>query len=221
MRAVILTGGQGRRLYPYTLVIPKPLVPLGETPILEIVIRQLKRSGFERVTLAVGRHAELIMAVMGDGEKWGLHVDYSQESEPLGTIAPLRLVADLDQPFLVMNGDLLTDIDYRELVDYHRREGCVATVAVCKQHVQLSLGVMTYGEDRRATGFQEKPAYDFDVSMGVYVFEPGVLEYIPSEGPFGFDQLMLSLLDAGTPIAIYPFAGRWLDMGTQIGRAHV
>jgi NDP-sugar pyrophosphorylase family protein len=165
--------------------------------------------------MAVGYHAELIMALMGNGSKWGLQIDYSMESEPLGTIGPLREIESLHEPFLVMNGDLLCDIDYRQLMETHRSNGCIATVATCKQHVQLQLGVLRYDEQCRLTGFEEKPAFDYDVSMGIYVFDPRVCEYIPKQGPFGFDQLIHALLKAGEPVAVYPFDGHWLDIGTH------
>ncbi|MBI1387404.1 MAG: NTP transferase domain-containing protein [bacterium] len=214
MRAVILAGGKGRRLFPYTLVVPKPLVPLSDMPILEVVVRQLAANGFDDLTLAVGYHAELIMAVMGDGHKWGVNIDYSLEDKPLNTIGPLALIDRLDQPFLVMNGDLLTDLNYSELMAYHQKLGCIATVATCKRHVKISLGVLKYNSENRMTAFQEKPEFDYDVSMGVYIFEPRIMNYIERDQPLGFDQLMLKLLDADEPVSVYPFRGEWLDMGT-------
>ncbi|MDP8243400.1 MAG: sugar phosphate nucleotidyltransferase [Candidatus Hinthialibacter antarcticus] len=220
MRAVILAGGKGRRLYPYTLVLPKPLVPLGEMPIIEVVMRQLAAHGFERITIAVGYHAELIMAVMEDGKKWGLEINYSLESKPLGTVGPLKKIKKLDEPFLVMNGDLLTDIHYEDIMAYHKQQGCIATVATCKRHVQISLGVLQYNQDNRIHSFQEKPEFDYDVSMGVYIFDPRILDYIPDDEHFGFDDLMLRLLDAKEDIAAFPFSGHWLDMGTPEDLTH-
>lgn len=215
MRAVILAGGLGTRLFPYTLVLPKPLVPVGDKPIIEIVIRQLTNCGFDRITIAVGYHAELIMAVLGDGKKFQVKIDYSVEEKPLNTIGPLRLIPDLNESFLAMNGDLLTDLNYADLFAAHQKNGSILTIAACKRHVSLSLGVLTYDENRRVVSFQEKPQFDYDVSMGVYIFEPQILDYIPPDQPFGFDGLVSRLLEAKEKVSVYPFAGRWLDMGTQ------
>ncbi|MEW6235860.1 MAG: sugar phosphate nucleotidyltransferase [Candidatus Omnitrophota bacterium] len=217
MRAVILAGGQGRRLNPYTLVLPKPLVPIGDLPVIEIVVRQLAHYGFERVTIAVGYHSELIMAVMGDGAKWGLNIDYSREDRPLNTVGPLRLIDGLNEPFLVMNGDLLTDLNYSELAAAHSRHGTILTIASCKRRVKLQLGVISYAtENNRSiiTGYREKPAFEYEVSSGIYIFDPRIFDYIPEGQPFGFDELMLRLLDENEPAALYHFEGHWLDMGT-------
>ncbi|MDX9753164.1 MAG: sugar phosphate nucleotidyltransferase [bacterium] len=215
MRAVIMAGGKGKRLFPYTLVLPKPLVPLGEKPILDIVLRQLAHAGFDHITITVGYHAELIMAVMGDGSNLGIKIDYALESKPLNTIGPLTQVKDLNEPFLVMNGDLLTNLDYKMLYETHLANQTIATVATHKRHVRLSLGVVRFDGDHRINGFQEKPEYDYDVSMGIYIFNPEILEHIPKGEPFGFDQLILRLLDQQVPVAAYPFTGNWLDMGTM------
>ncbi len=215
MHAVILAGGFGKRLFPYTLVLPKPLVPIGEKSIIEVVIRQLSLRGFRHITVAVGYHAELIMAVLGDGTKFNVRIDYSMEEKPLNTIGPLKRIRDLDNTFLVMNGDLLTDLNYSDLYTTHRKNGSILTVAACKRHVSLSLGVLTYDENLRVVSFQEKPQFDYDVSMGVYIVEPRIMDYIPDDRPFGFDHLMLALLEAGEPVSVYPFQGHWLDMGTQ------
>ena len=155
MRAVIMAGGKGKRLFPYTLVLPKPLVPLGEKPILDIVIRQLAASGFDHITITVGYHAELIMAVMGDGSNLGIHIDYSLEEKPLNTIGPLSQISGLDEPFLVMNGDLLTDLDYRVLFESHLRKKSIATVATHKRHIRLSLGVVSYDRKKKSHNFRK------------------------------------------------------------------
>ncbi len=190
-------------------------MPLGEQPIIEIMVRQLAAHGIGHITLAVGYHADLVMAVAGDGSKWGVKIDYSIEEKPLNTIGPLALIENLDEPFLVMNGDLLTDLDYQDLYGTHHRQDCIASIATCKRHVQLPLGVIEYDENKRLKHFQEKPQFNYDVSMGIYVFNPRILEYIPKGEPFGFDQLVGSLLRHQEPINIYPFAGHWLDMGTH------
>lgn len=213
MRAVVMAGGEGRRLRPLTAVIPKPLVPLGEQAILEIVLRQLKRDRFERISLAVGYHAELIMAVIGDGEKFDLLIDYYFEDKPLGTIGPLKQINDLDETFLVMNGDILTDMRYDRLLEFHKKRGGVATIAAHREIEQISLGVLDCDGDGRLTGFREKPSYEYTVSMGVYVFEPEVLKFIEPGESIGLDKLMARLLEANLPVHTHPFQGDWIDIG--------
>ncbi len=212
-RAVILAGGAGRRLAPYTFVIPKPIVPIGTTPILEIVLRQLAHYEFRHVTIALGYLADIIRAVAGDGSRFGLRIDYSEERMPLGTMGPLRLVRDLPDDFLVMNADLLTDLDYDDLWQFHRRHGDSATVATYVKTTKLELGVIETDGAGRIHGFQEKPALQHQVSMGIYVFRRSVLRHIPEDTYFGFDTLMQTLLERGEVIRSYPFSGRWLDIG--------
>jgi len=217
MRAIIMAGGKGRRLYPFTSVIPKPLVPLDDKPILEIVIRQLVHNGFTNITISVGYLAELIMAAIGNGSKFGIKIDYSLEESPLNTIGPLSLIDDLyeyQSPFLVMNGDILTNIQFSDLYQYHRSKESILTVASYKRNVQLPLGVLTYDEDNYVKSFVEKPEYDYFVSMGIYILEPRILNFIPKGEPFGFNHLMDKLLFHGEAVATYPFHGKWLDMGT-------
>lgn len=214
MRAVILAGGAGRRLYPYTATLPKPLVPMGDRPILEINLLQLERAGFERATLATGHMAELVMAFFGSGEKYGLTIDYTIEPAPLGTVGPLRLLGAVDETLLVMNGDLLTDLSHRELMAHHRREGAALTLATYTKPVRLALGVVEPDASGRVRGFQEKPELSFTVSMGVYAIEPRVLERIPLERPMGFDELILELLREGERVATYAHHGIWFDIGS-------
>jgi NDP-sugar pyrophosphorylase family protein len=210
--AVILAGGKGTRLRPYTVTLPKPLVPVGDRPVLEIILGQLRAAGVRRVTLAVNHLAELLRAYFGDGRKFGLAIDYSLEQEPLGTIGPLRMVPDLAPQFLVMNGDVLTDLDYRSFFEQHVRWGGEATVCAYQRHVQLDFGILTI-HDGHLTGFQEKPRVDHYVSMGVYAFNRSVLAHVPERGPFGFDQLMLKLLEKGVAVRCYRHSGQWLDIG--------
>jgi NDP-sugar pyrophosphorylase family protein len=213
MRTVILAGGKGTRLRPYTTVLPKPLVPVGDMPILEIVIRQLAAQGFRRLTVAVGHLAELIRSFFGDGAKWGVSIEYSIEDKPLNTIAPLKLIAGLTGDFVVMNGDLLTDLDYRRLVEFHRAREAALTVATCRREVMIDFGVVQEGDDHRIVGFEEKPRKAYRVSMGVYVLNERVLPLIPESAPFGFDELVLALLGAGEQVASFPHDGYWLDIG--------
>jgi len=214
MRAIILAGGKGTRLKPYTTLIPKPLVPLGgEAAILEIVIRQLKKNGFTRITLAINHLANLIRAYIGDGSKWGMEIDYSLEEEPLGTLGPLTLIPDLPENFLVMNGDILSDFDYKKFFDDHANSGCQVSVSTCKRESKIDFGVIGFDDSCHLTEFQEKPVYNFNVSMGIYCFHKSVVERLPQGQKFGFDDLMISSIKSGQKIRINPFSGFWLDIG--------
>ncbi len=213
MRAVILAGGQGSRLAPYSTLLPKPLMPMGEMPILEILIRQLRRSQIERVTLAVGHLASLVMAYFNDGERLGVSIDYSQELEPLGTAAPLRLVDGLDETFLVLNGDLLTDVDIPRMVAFHRQRGAEATVGVYARETLIDLGVVEADAEDRITAYVEKPIHRHLVSMGLYVFEPSVLRNLPPQGRFDLPDLITSLLADTRLVVGYKHTGYWCDIG--------
>jgi NDP-mannose synthase len=215
-RAVILAGGLGTRLRPYTTVLPKPLMPIGDRPILDIVIRQLAAAGFERVTIATGYLAELIEAFFGDGSRHGVPIDYFREDEPLGTVGALSLIDGLDEDFLVMNGDILTDLDYRALLDRHRDDGPAATIAARSRDVQVSLGVMLFDKNddpTRVTGYVEKPTYSYEVSMGVYCFAPRVREFIPRGQRIDFPDLILRLIDAGETVRAWRSEDQWFDIG--------
>lgn len=212
MKAIILAGGKGTRLKPYTYVLPKPLVPVGERPILAILVEQLKKSGIVDLVFCVNHMAELIMAYFGNGEKFGVSIEYSMEERPMGTIAPLKLLKDLPENFLLMNGDLLTDIDFMDLYNYHLHSGALVTVGTYKRRVNIDFGVMEI-ENNTVTGFVEKPQYDYSVSMGIYVFNRSVLDLVPGDRAFGFDHLMLKLLEEKRKINVYPFDGYWLDIG--------
>jgi len=213
MRAVILAGGKGTRLAPYTTVLPKPLMPIGEMPILEIVIRQLAQHGFNDLTLAVGYLAELLMAYCGDGSKLGVNIEYSKEERPLGTAGPLSLVKNLDETFLVMNGDLLTTIDYNDMLEYHRERNALATIACYQRDVRIDLGVIEMDVDNWVTNYIEKPTYHYSVSMGIYIFEPAVLKFIPQDQRFDLPELVISLMNSGQRVNVYNFDGYWLDIG--------
>jgi NDP-sugar pyrophosphorylase family protein len=214
MRAIILAGGRGTRLRPYTATIPKPLVPIGDTAIMDVLLRRLVACGCERATVAVGHMAQLIMAYYGDGAKWGLSLDYCVEDKPLSTIGPLTLIKDLPDDFLVMNGDLLTDLDFSALYRAHVESGAVGTVAVKAREVRIDFGVLGYDEaSRRLTSFSEKPSESFSVSMGIYAFSKRVMDLVPRGRPFGFDDLMLACLAKGADVRAYPYSGYWLDIG--------
>jgi NDP-sugar pyrophosphorylase family protein len=215
-RAVILAGGLGTRLRPYTTVLPKPLMPVGDRPILDIVIRQLARAGFERITIATGYLAELIEAFFGDGARYGVAIDYFREEEPLGTVGALSLIDGLDDHFLVMNGDILTNIDFSALLDRHRDGGQAATVAAHARDIQVSLGVMLFQQEddpTRVTHYIEKPKLSYMASMGVYCFAPRVRKFIPSGERLDFPDLVLRLIAGGETVRAWPSQDRWLDIG--------
>jgi NDP-sugar pyrophosphorylase family protein len=215
-RVIILAGGLGTRLRPFTTVLPKPLMPLGDRPVLDIVVRQLKAHGFRRITLATGYLAELIEAFFRDGESYGVEIDYFREQEPLGTVGALSLIDGLDEDFLVMNGDLVTDLDYGALFEQHLSGDAAATIASTKRHVQVTLGVMHFddsGDPTRLTGYTEKPELDFAVSMGVYCFSPRVLPFITRGERLDFPDLILRLIAAGETVRALPSTDYWLDIG--------
>jgi NDP-sugar pyrophosphorylase family protein len=214
MRAVILAGGKGTRLRPYTTLVPKPLVPLGgRYSILEIVLLQLSKAGFAHVTLAVNHLSQLIMAYFGDGSRWNIKIDYSLEDRPLSTIGPLTLIRDLPPNFLVMNGDILCDLDYAAFFAEHVNAGCEITVATYRRDVKVDFGVLRYSDDHRLTAFQEKPVIGFDVSMGIYCLRRSVIERLAVGEAYGFDTLMLDSLAQASPVRVCPFGGYWLDIG--------
>jgi NDP-mannose synthase len=214
--AVILAGGKGVRLRPYTTCLPKPLVPLGdEVAILEVVLRQLQRDGIESVSIAIGHLGELIRAYVGNGRRWGLDVEYWQETSPLGTVGPLVQHRDrLPDDFLVMNGDVLTDLSYERLLHHHRLHGAEVTVATYNRVVEIDFGVIEVDDsDTRIVGFREKPSLDCTVSMGVYGLSRSVLERFEPGLPLGFDELLLDQLEQGRPPHPFLFDGFWLDIG--------
>ena len=212
--AVILAGGKGTRLRPYTTSIPKPLVPIGdESAILEIVLRQLVRDGFARITIAIGHLGELIRAYVGKGEKWGLDVDYATEDQPLSTMGPVVAIRDrLPEQFLVLNGDILTDLSYSALLEAHAASEAPLTIATYRRHVDVDFGVLTLDRGK-VVGFVEKPRLNYDVSMGVYAVSRSTLSDYPVGEPLGFDRLVLDLLAKGRNPASYSFDGYWLDIG--------
>lgn len=211
-RAIILAGGKGTRLRPYTVVLPKPLMPIGEYPILEVVIRQLVRHGFKHITLAVNHQAELIRAFFGDGTKWNVCIDYSQENEPLGTIGPLRLIPDLPQNFLVMNGDVLSDPDFGTFHNKHIAADRMFTISSHQRIQKIDYGVLFTSASGMLCGFQEKPTTSYDVSMGIYMVNRDILKYVNSI-PYGFDNLMLDLIEDKCDVKVEAFSGYWLDIG--------
>jgi NDP-sugar pyrophosphorylase family protein len=213
MKAVVLAGGKGTRLWPYTRVIPKPLMPIGDMPILEVLLHQVKRAGVDEVILTVGHMAELLRAFFQNGERLGTVIRYSYEEVPLGTAGPLKLITGLDSTFLVLNGDVLTTLDFSDLLHFHRESQAVVTIAMHCRSVKVDLGVLQLNGDHRVTGYIEKPTYDLNVSMGVYVFEPAALDYIPSDQYFDFPSLILTLIENDQKVVGYSFDGYWQDLG--------
>ncbi|MBV8934151.1 MAG: NTP transferase domain-containing protein [Kutzneria sp.] len=214
MHAVILAGGKGVRLRPYTTRLPKPLVPIGdEFSILDIVLTQLSQHGFDRATLAIGYLGDLIRSYVGDGSRWGIRIDYATEDTPLGTIGPvLRILDSLPDHFLVMNGDVLTDLDYAALLAQHVGSKAPLTVATYQRQVKIDFGVLTT-ESGRVVEFSEKPVLNYRVSMGVYGLSRSTLTDYQSGLPLGFDELVLDLLASGNLPEEYNFGGYWLDIG--------
>lgn len=211
--AVILAGGKGSRLRPYTVVLPKPLMPIGEYPILEVIIRQLAKHGFTTITLAVNHQAELIKAFFSDGNKWGVQIFYSLENEPLGTMGPLKLIQQLPDNFLVMNGDILTNLSYSNFYNTHVVSKALFTISSHKREQMIDYGVLQVNEQQQLIGFTEKPRNHYEVSMGIYMLNKKVLKHIPNKQAFGFDHLMLQLIQQKQTVVVQPFDGLWLDIG--------
>jgi NDP-sugar pyrophosphorylase family protein len=213
MRAVILAGGKGTRLRPFTTSFPKPLMPIGDTPILEILLRQLQASGVREITMLTGHLAYLIEGYFKDGAGLRLSIEYLRENEPLGTAGPLRqLAGQFSDDFFVLNGDLLTDLDFAGLMHHHRATGAAATVSTYARAEKIELGVLKLDDDGAVVGYDEKPTLRYDVSMGVYAMSPKVLDQIPP-GHFDMPQLVLTLLGADQRVVSHRHEGLWLDIG--------
>lgn len=212
-RAVLLAGGKGTRLRPYTLTMPKPLVPIGDMPIIEIIIRQLVKFGFEHITITVNHMADMIKEFCGDGSKWGIKIDYSLETKPLSTMGPLKLIPDLPENFLVMNGDVLTDIDFSEFYIEHVNKESIFTISAYERDHKVDYGVLESNEENKLVAFKEKPILHYNVSMGVYMVNRKCLDIIPEDTFYGFDHLMLDLIKNNTPAIVRPYKGYWLDIG--------
>ncbi len=215
LRAVILAGGKGVRLRPFTVNFPKPLVPLGDVPILEVLIKHLLAFGIADITLTLGHLAELIKAYFQTHKQLAAQVRlrYVEEDKPTGTAGSLASVRDLNETFLVMNGDLLTDLDLDALVSFHRRKGAALTIAAHRRQVKIDLGVLERGDDYRVIGYHEKPEHNYEVSMGIYVYEPSVLNLIEPKTYLDFPDLVLKLIARGEKVCAMPCDCLWLDIG--------
>lgn len=214
MRAVILAGGQGTRMRPYTAVLPKPLLPVAGLPVLELILRRLAGAGFRKAELCVGHLGALIQAYLSEGAALpdGIDLAYHWEDEPLGTAGALRLIEPGEAPFLVMNGDIISDLDFAELMNSHVKREAKVTVATTEKAIETELGVIEHNHGW-ITGYNEKPTLSFRVSMGIYVCDPAALAHIPA-GRFDFPDLVKALIASNERVALYPFEGKWFDIGT-------
>jgi len=213
MKAVIQCGGRGMRLRPHTSILPKPLMPIGSRPVLELLLKWLRRIGVKDVFVTTGYLGHLIRSVCGDGSQWNMRITYTQELEPLGTMGPLSLLREhLDAPFLVLNGDILTDLNLNQFANYHRRHQGTLTIATATRTTKMDFGVIDE-TDGRVTEFREKPELSHLVSMGIYCMDPAVLERVPSGIPFGFDDLMFQMLQEEAAVNVFKHNGMWLDIG--------
>ena len=213
VRAVILAGGKGTRLRPLTAVFPKPLVPLGNKSVVEILLRRLAASGLTDITICTGYLSELIQAVCGDGSKFGLRIEYVSEQEPLGTAGALSLIENLTDPFIVMNGDLLTTLDLQRMIDFHHSEQADFTLGVFPREVKIDFGVIELNGDGQFNGYREKPTYNFEVSMGVNVLGLSVMKHLKNAQPLDMPDLVLQVHRSGGRVACYRQSCRWLDIG--------
>ena len=213
MKAVVQCGGKGTRLRPHTSILPKPLMPIGARPVLELVLKWLRRNGIRDVFVTTGYLGHLIRSVCGDGNQWNMQITYTQELEPLGTIGPLSLLREqLNEPFLVLNGDVLTDLNLNQFASFHRRHQAALTIGTATRLTKMDFGVIDES-DGQVTGFREKPELPHLVSMGIYCMNPVVLERIPSGVPFGFDDLMFQMLEEDEAVHVFKHNGLWLDIG--------
>ena len=212
-RAIILAGGKGTRLRPFTKVFPKPMMPIGKYAILEIVVKQLRFYGFKHITITVNNQAKLIKAFFGNGAKFNTHIDYALEKKPLGTMGPLKTVKNLPKNFLVLNGDVLTDLNFHKFYAHHIKNNNLFTISSYKRTELIDYGLLETNKKNSLIKFIEKPKKTYKMSMGVYMLKKDILKYIPKEKHFGFDNLMYKLLKLKKRIKVKPHNGYWLDIG--------
>ena len=213
LRAIILCGGKGERLKPFTITLPKPLMPVGEYPILEIVIKQLVENKITNITLAVNHQAKLIESFFGDGSAWGAKIDYSLESKALGTVGPLSIIDNLPDNFLVMNADILTDLSFLTLFTKHLKNKNIMTISGSERKQHIDFGVLKRNKKNNLISFLEKPTDNHLVSMGIYILNKSILNYIPKNKKYGFDQLIYKLLKNKIQIGVIAHKKYWLDIG--------
>jgi len=215
IQAVILAGGQGSRLRPYTTVLPKPLLPVADLPIAEIIVRQFRYYGLKHIAISTGHLAELIEAYFGDGRRWGVRIDYVREVHPMGTAGALKLVEGLADDFLVMNGDILTDINFHSLFSVHRKKGACATITVTERVVKTDFGVIRTQTDGCLAEYIEKPVQRMWVSTGINVLRADALRHLKKNEPLGMPDLMLRIKRAGEKIYCHKTGRFWLDLGRR------
>ncbi len=214
MKAVIQAGGKGTRLKPYTLILPKPLMPVAEAPVIELLLRWLRRHGVDHVVITTGYLGHLLRLVCGDGSRWDMRIEYTEEVEPLGTLGALHLARDwLDEPFFVLNGDLITDLDLRAFMRFHRTHPEPLTIAVKETPVAVDMGVFEFDRDGLVTEFKEKPTLTYSANMGIYAMDPSIMDLIPTGVTFGFDDLMYLMLDEKIGARVFQHHGQFLDIG--------
>ncbi|GAC1451515.1 MAG: hypothetical protein NVSMB9_36490 [Isosphaeraceae bacterium] len=217
MKAVLLAGGKGTRLRPFTHIFPKPLMPLGDDdpmPIIEVVLRQLARSGFVDVTVITGYLTELIEAFCGTGRKFGTRLAYRREETPLGTAGGLTLIDRPEEPVLVINGDILTTLNFAAMHAFHREQGGAATIASYPREVRIDFGVLEFGDDPHLlTGYREKPGFSFQVSMGIYILDPSAWDYLTPGAPLTMPDLLEAMRHDGRRVHCFREPCYWLDIG--------
>ncbi len=210
--AVVMAGGRGTRLRPLTEDVPKPMLPVGDQPLLERIVRRLRQAGIRQVVLTTHYKPEQIVDHFGDGSRFGVELDYIQEGEPLGTAGALSKLDDAAQPLLVMNGDILTEVDFRAFLDFHRSHDAALTVAVRKYDLQVPYGVVRT-DDVWITDIEEKPRLRHFINAGIYLLEPDVWAMIPADEPYDMPQLIRQLTRDGRKVACFPVLEYWLDIG--------
>jgi len=198
---------------PETGETPKPLMPVGGKPVVEILLKQMQRTGVKTIRMAVNHLAEKIESALGNGSKLGLQISYSHEEKPLSTVGPLKMINNLPEHFIVANADVITDLNFEKLFKQHLDSNSDLTIASYERHSQADYGVLSVDESAQVVGFNEKPVFNFIVSMGIYVFSKKILDFVPTNTAYGFDSLMYELLDKGAAINSYPYQGYWLDIG--------
>jgi len=213
LKAVIQAGGRGTRLAPYSTVLPKALMPLGEGTVIDHLLNQLRDAGVCEVFVTVSKFGPLIRSYCGDGSRWNLDLHYVTEDVPLGTIGGLNLLRDrLDGPFFVANSDVYTDLQLKDVLAVHTSGANAVTVVVTRQTVSIAYGVLDH-TDGRLVEFREKPSQEFSVSTGIYCMSPEVFDYIPPTGAFGFDHLMRAMLAGDAAVGVHEHLGSWIDIG--------
>ena len=213
VQAIILAGGKGSRLRPYTTILPKPLVPVGGMPIIEVIIRQLKFFGINNIVIAVGYLAELIETYLGNGKRWGVAISYVKEEKPLGTAGAIKLVKNLSDNFIVINGDTLTDMSFRGFIDFHKKSHAIATIGIKERVLKTDFGVIESKKDGSFINYIEKPDHRSDVSLGINVFNKEVQVFIKKNEAMNMPELFLKMRTLGKKIVCFRTNKIWLDLG--------